>query len=116
LHLARRKHPGASNSLDALCSRYGIDNTKRAKHGALLDAELLAEVYLELIGGRQPDLNLALSEANFGVAGPISVALERRPRPATSRLSEGERLAHAAFVASLGTSSIWTEYLGAPPA
>ena len=58
LALARRKHPGAPNSLDALCARYGIDNSRRTKHGALLDAELLAEVYIELIGGKQADLGL----------------------------------------------------------
>ena len=63
LSLARRKHPGAPNSLDALCARYGIDNSRRTKHGALLDAEILAEVYIELIGGKQADLGLVAAAA-----------------------------------------------------
>jgi DNA polymerase-3 subunit epsilon len=114
LHLARKKHTGASNTLDALCVRYGIDNTKRTKHGALLDAELLAEVYIELIGGRQPDLGFALAaEGAFG-QDAIIVSLERRERPIVSRLTDAERQAHAAFVASLGGSTIWSEYLGTP--
>jgi DNA polymerase-3 subunit epsilon len=111
LHLARKKHTGASNTLDALCSRYGIDNTKRTKHGALLDAELLAEVYLELIGGRQPDLAFASVEQTLA-AGSIEVQLQRRERPVVSRLSDAERAAHAGFVASLGSAPIWAEYLG----
>ena len=111
LHLARRKHPGAANSLDALCSRYGIDNTKRTKHGALLDAEILAEVYIELIGGRQPDLGLAIANA-ASVGGEAIVVTERRPRPAVSRLTDSERAAHAAFVAGLGESALWRDYLG----
>jgi DNA polymerase-3 subunit epsilon len=111
LHLARRKHPNAANSLDALCSRYGIDNTKRTKHGALLDAELLAEVYMELIGGRQPDLGLAIVNA-ASAGGDAIIVTERRPRPAISRLSDAERAAHAAFVASLGESALWRDYLG----
>jgi DNA polymerase-3 subunit epsilon len=111
LHLARKKHTGASNTLDALCSRYGIDNTKRTKHGALLDAELLAEVYLELIGGRQPDLAFATIEQAMAEAGAISVPRQRTPRPAMSRLTESEREAHAAFIASLGGTPIWGEYL-----
>ena len=75
LSLARRKHPGASNSLDALCSRYGIDNSRRTKHGALLDAEILAEVYIELIGGKQADLGLAIGRA----AAPRQRRDRRRP-------------------------------------
>ncbi|WP_280177484.1 exonuclease domain-containing protein, partial [Microvirga pakistanensis] len=63
LIMARRKHPGAANNLDALCSRYGIDNSKRTKHGALLDAEILAEVYIELIGGRQVGFDLSAQPA-----------------------------------------------------
>jgi DNA polymerase-3 subunit epsilon len=116
LHLARRKHPGASNSLDALCSRYGIDNGKRTKHGALLDAELLAEVYIELIGGRQPDLGLAVAEQVVRMSDSILVSGERRPRAIVSRLSDAERQAHAGFVASLGSSPLWGEYLGQPEA
>ena len=70
LDLARRRFPGAQNTLDALCRRFGVDNSAREKHGALLDSELLAEVYLELMGGRQPDLSLAVV-----AAGPASGGL-----------------------------------------
>ena len=90
LHIARQKHPGAANSLDALCRRYGIDNSRRTKHGALLDSELLAEVYLELIGGRQTNL-----------------ILEASPLP--SRLTDEERAAHSAFVADLGEHALWKQ-------
>ena len=69
LHIARQKHPGTGNSLDALCRRYGIDNSRRTKHGALLDSELLAEVYLELIGGRQASFGLAPEAGQGGSAG-----------------------------------------------
>ena len=109
LHLARQKHPGAANSLDALCRRYGIDNSKRSKHGALLDSELLAEVYLELIGGRQTALILEASRVKRTttvVTGPIDL---QRPAPLPSRLTEEERRAHAAFVASLGESALWKQ-------
>lgn len=116
LHLARKKHTGASNTLDALCSRYGIDNTKRTKHGALLDAELLAEVYLELIGGRQPDLAFATIEQAMTADGAIDLARKRGARPIISRLTDAERQAHAAFVGSLAGTPIWTEYLGSPQA
>ncbi len=113
LALARRKHPGASNSLDALCSRYGIDAGRRVKHGALLDAELLAEVYIELIGGRQTDLGLAIGSAPIRlVAGATLAAAVRRDRPVTSRLTAEERAAHAAFVATLGGTPLWRRYLG----
>lgn len=107
LHIARQKHPGSGNSLDALCRRYGIDNSRRTKHGALLDSELLAEVYLELIGGRQTALILEASvtkKAATVVAAQISL---QRPKPLPSRLSEEERAAHSAFVAGLGEHAIW---------
>jgi len=107
LHIARQKHPGAANSLDALCRRYGIDNSKRTKHGALLDSELLAEVYLELIGGRQTALILEATvtkKAATVVAAQISY---QRPVPLPSRLTDDERAAHAAFVASLGENALW---------
>ena len=111
LSLARRKHPGAANSLDALCSRYGIDNSRRTKHGALLDAEILAEVYIELIGGRQADLGLAVSR---GAARPgngaIMVPARARTAPAP-RLTDAEREAHLAFVATLGAGALWRDYL-----
>ena len=111
LHIARQKHPGAANSLDALCRRYGIDNGKRTKHGALLDSELLAEVYLELIGGRQRALILETAvtkKAATVVAAQISV---QRPHALPSRLTDEERAAHAAFVAALGEAAIWKQSL-----
>ncbi len=113
LSMARRKHPGASNSLDALCSRYGIDNSRRTKHGALLDAEILAEVYIELIGGKQADLGLvAAPSARASTARTTTAApREARPRIAVSRLTDAEREAHAAFVAKLGPQALWAEYL-----
>lgn len=113
LALARRKHPGAGNSLDALCTRYGIDNTRRTKHGALLDAQILAEVYIELLGGKQADLGL-VALASPAARGPaITVAAAVGPRPARSRLTDAEREAHAAFVAGLGEGAVWRDYLGA---
>jgi DNA polymerase-3 subunit epsilon len=115
LMLARRKHPGASNSLDALCARYGIDNSRRTKHGALLDAEILAEVYIELIGGKQTGLDLSFQPSP--TAAPILVpgmekAAPSRERPFISRLTEEERAAHEAFVATLGPDALWRSYLG----
>lgn len=115
LTMARRKHPGAANNLDALCSRYGIDNSKRTKHGALLDAEILAEVYIELIGGRQVGLDLSMQPAGkSGLAVQKSVASPReaRPRPMISRLTDAERAAHEAFIQSLGPNALWREYIG----
>ena len=108
LSLARRKHPGAPNNLDALCARYGIDNSRRTKHGALLDAELLAEVYIELIGGKQADLNLSLRPA---VAAQSSIVVAARSGVAISRLTDAERDAHLAFIASLGVAAIWRDYV-----
>ena len=111
LHIARQKHPGSANSLDALCRRYGIDNSKRTKHGALLDSELLAEVYLELIGGRQTALVLeakATKKATTVVAAQITF---QRPAPLPSRLTDEERAAHAAFVAGLGEHALWKQDL-----
>lgn len=108
LILARRKHPGASNRLDDLCQRYGIDNSRRTKHGALLDAELLAEVYIELVGGRQTALSLE-SERRL----ESHMAAARRPRPdhPVHHLSEDERAAHARFVDTLGDKALWHKYL-----
>ena len=114
LLLARRRHPNGPNSLDALCARYGIDNSARTKHGALLDAEILAEVYLELLGGRQATLAL-------GSVTPIAVTIAKthrigpRPRPLAPRLSEADLNAHAVFVATLGAVPLWARY-GTPPA
>ena len=108
--LARRKFPGAPASLDALCRRFGIDNSAREKHGALLDSELLAEVYLELIGGRQPDLVLAVS-AGLASAGPAS-GWKPAPRPVAlpARVTDEERAAHAALVEALGEGAIWKRF------
>jgi len=95
LALARRKHPGASNSLDALCSRYGIDNSRRTKHGALLDSEILAEVYIELIGGKQPDLGLTAARAATTASNSAAAAAARgavRSRCAGCRSASPRRL------------------------
>jgi DNA polymerase-3 subunit epsilon len=118
LTMARRKHPGAANNLDALCSRYGIDNSRRTKHGALLDAEILAEVYIELIGGRQVGFDLAMQPAARGglAANNGGTAMrEARPRTMISRLTDAERAAHEAFIQSLGPSALWREYIGENP-
>jgi DNA polymerase III subunit epsilon len=109
LTLARRKHPGGSNRLDDLCARYGIDNSRRTKHGALLDAELLAEVYLELIGARQATLSLSQVAADVALAA-AQAALRARPVVLAPRLTEEERAAHAAFVATLGSAPLWQQY------
>ncbi len=114
LSMARRRHPGAANNLDALCARYGIDNSRRTKHGALLDAEILAEVYIELIGGRQVGFDLSLQPAaRAGASGRgAGAARDARPRTLISRLTEAERAAHEAFIQSLGPNTIWRDYLG----
>jgi DNA polymerase-3 subunit epsilon len=113
LSLARRKHPGAPNNLDALCARYGIDNSRRTKHGALLDAEILAEVYIELIGGKQADLGLTVGiRSETAVRTHSAEPIRLRQRLASSRLTDDERVAHAAFVATLGANSLWRDYLG----
>ena len=103
LEIARRKHPTGPNSLDALCSRYGIDNSKRVKHGALLDTEILAEVYLELIGGRQP--GLALVRAEKGEATLAQASVSTRPPPPHAPTDE-ELAAHETFVDALD-NPIW---------
>jgi DNA polymerase-3 subunit epsilon len=110
LLIARRKHPGGANRLDDLCARYAIDNSRRTKHGALLDAELLAEVYVELIGARQAQL--VLSQAAIGGEAQPSVTLIRvRPVPLAVRIGVEERAAHRAFVATLGEAAIWRDYI-----
>jgi DNA polymerase III subunit epsilon len=110
LLLARRKHPGASNRLDDLCTRYAINNSHRTKHGALLDAELLAEVYVELIGARQAQLVLAQSAAPIRAPGAAN-AIRERPTPLTARVSAEDRAAHRRFVGTLGERAIWLDYL-----
>jgi DNA polymerase-3 subunit epsilon len=111
LLLARRKHPGGSNRLDDLCARYKIDNSRRTKHGALLDAELLAEVYVELIGARQAKLGLAQVAAMLSSTGELNGGVRQRPSPLPARLSDEELAAHRAFVATLGQKPIWQDYL-----
>ena len=108
--LARQKFPGSPASLDALCRRFGVDNSAREKHGALLDSEILAEVYLELIGGRQPDLILNTAAQNAAIH-QTDTTWRAKPRPTAlpSRLSEAESSAHQAFVAELGDSAIWNK-------
>lgn len=108
LQIARKKYPGSPASLDALCRRYNIDNSARTLHGALLDSEILAEVYLELIGGRQPDLVLARTEKSQdkNVEGIPAQALARR-KPLKPRLTEDERTAHANLIESMGEKAIW---------
>lgn len=108
LDIARRKFPGSPASLDALCRRFNIDNSARTLHGALLDSEILAEVYLELIGGRQPGLVLseATREAKNSGQGPV-VERRERPSPLKGRVTENERLAHAEFVANMGEQALW---------
>jgi DNA polymerase-3 subunit epsilon len=114
LALARRRHPGGPNRLDDLCGRYGIDLSRRTKHGALLDSELLAEVYAELAGGRQAALVLDTAEANAArLAG--NAAVRQRPVPLPPRILPDEAAAHAAFVASLGEGALWKDYEAAEP-
>jgi DNA polymerase-3 subunit epsilon len=110
LLLARRKHPAGPNRLDDLCARYGIDNSRRTKHGALLDAEILAEVYLELIGARQAQLGLAETVERRG-DGDGAVTLRARTTPLPPRISDAERAAHRKFIESLGEKALWRNYL-----
>src|SRR6186713_2168050 len=113
LLLARRKHPGVSNRLDDLCSRYAIDNSRRTKHGALLDAELLAEVYIDLIGARQSQLILA-SETRVTITSGVGETPRRqREVPLSPRITDADREAHRAFVATLGDKPIWNDFLPA---
>lgn len=110
LALARRKHPMGPNSLDALCRRYGIDNGHRTKHGALLDSELLAEVYIELIGGKQAALILdavAVQVNGSGDVADIDITIAARPIALPPRLTEADRTAHAGLVATLGEKALW---------
>jgi len=114
LALARRRFPGSPCSLDALCKRFEIDNSRRTYHGALLDSEILAEVYLELIGGRQPGLVLS---AGVGSAGSSQTdggdwRPRPRPRPLPPRLTEAERVAHSEAVEALGPDAVWRRYEG----
>lgn len=112
LEMARRKFPGAQNSLDALCRRFGIDNSARTLHGALLDSEILAEVYLELVGGRQPDLVLSVvgGTAGQGAGKAANWVAPERVKLLAPRLTEAEAKAHAEFVEKLGPEAIWAKF------
>ncbi|MGI9425489.1 MAG: DNA polymerase III subunit epsilon [Hyphomicrobiaceae bacterium] len=112
LMLARKKHPAGPNSLDGLCKRYGIDNSKRDKHGAIIDSLLLADVYVELLGERQAALGLMSSGQNSARGERRSGArkmAEQRAKPLPARLSEEDVERHAEFVDSLGDSAIWKQ-------
>lgn len=108
--MARKKYPGSPASLDALCRRFGVDNSSREQHGALLDSEILAEVYLELIGGRQPDLVLA-PEQTATANQPEKTVWRPRPRPTPlpPHITPSEATAHAGLVAKLGYAAIWSK-------
>jgi DNA polymerase-3 subunit epsilon len=113
LAIARTRHPGAKHSLDALCMRFGIDRSQRVKHGALLDAQLLAQVYVELTGGRQIGLGLIADTASVPVstsARPITVREPRPARPHFAAVEELER--HRAFIAKL-VNPLWARFAGA---
>ena len=112
LAIARRKHPMGPNSLDALCRRYGIDNSHRTKHGALLDSELLAEVYIELIGGKQAALGLetvATRESDRYEIINVEISIRQRPAPLAPRLTEADLAAHSLLVRELGEKAIWLQ-------
>lgn len=113
LALARRKHPMGPNSLDALCKRYGIDISRRDKHGALLDAELLADVYLALIGGRQTAMQLTSVEMARQDEWTESCSLPPRPEALALRLSDDDIAAHDALLDSLGDQALWRRHLRA---
>ncbi|MEM9708363.1 MAG: DNA polymerase III subunit epsilon [Pseudomonadota bacterium] len=110
LEIARKKFPGSPASLDALCRRFAIDNSARTLHGALLDSEILAEVYLELIGGRQPEfgLNLAVGGESQG-SQREEARVSKRPQPLGSKITAEERNAHEAFLAKMGKTALWAK-------
>ncbi len=109
LLIARQKFPGSPASLDALCRRFGVDNSGREKHGALLDSEILAEVYLELVGGRQPDFGLSPEQQRSNREATQTDTWRPRPRPnpLPPRLTADEAAAHQAFVAKIGDAALW---------
>ena len=110
LHMARRRHPGASNSLDALCARYGVDLSRRQKHSALVDVELLAEVYIELTGGRQSVMLLS-SQTPTSLADQATRRANWDARPLIRiQPSAGERTAHLRFVETLGDGALWLRH------
>jgi len=111
LAIARRRFPGSPASLDALCRRFSIDNSTRTRHGALLDSEILAEVYLELIGGRQPDFELNVQDRKSADAktGQTDWRPSKRPKPLAPRITDSEAAAHAKFIADLGDKALWNK-------
>ncbi len=113
LAIARKKFPGSPASLDSLCRRFKIDNSARTVHGALLDSQILAEVYLELVGGKQPDF--ALNTANFSNENNNSIFNEKRTQvrkeKLKSRLTTEEKASHENFIKKLGNSSMWSKIL-----
>jgi DNA polymerase-3 subunit epsilon len=115
LLLARRKFPGVSNRLDDLCARFGIDNSRRTKHGALLDAELLADVYVELVEARQAQLGLVAVPTSKATVNDSAIVVRVRPAPLPSRVSDDERAAHGALVKTLGEKAIWQDYVAPEP-
>ncbi|MGN6058540.1 MAG: DNA polymerase III subunit epsilon [Sphingomicrobium sp.] len=113
LQLARSRHPGAKHSLDALCMRFGIDRSHRVKHGALLDAQLLAQVYVELTGGRQIGLGLVADAGTVAVQSAARPVTVREPRPARPHFAGEEELArHRAFISRL-INPIWARFASA---
>lgn len=111
LLIARRKHPGASNSLDALCTRYKVDNSKRTKHGALLDAEILADLYLELTGGRQTAFTLSETTKKQIRSEEAAILIGPRAQALGLSLSQGETIAHLCLVNDMGEKSFWRDFL-----
>jgi len=113
LQLARTKHPGAQHSLDALCMRFGIDRSQRVKHGALLDAQLLAQVYVELTGGRQIGLGLVAEAGTVSIPQSAHPVTTREPRPARPHAALAEELElHRVFIAKL-VNPLWERFAGA---
>lgn len=114
LEIARRKHPMAQNSLDRLCERYGVNNKHRTFHGALLDSQLLADVYIELLGGRQTSLELVsesqTDDAQSSTNPAFNTDKPQRETPLASRLSDAEKLAHNKFIETLGENAIWKRF------
>ena len=111
LMLARRKHPAGPNSLDSLCKRYGIDNSQRTHHGALLDALLLAAIYVELLGERQATLGLELSALSDRPVGTGAGKAAQRPEPLPPRLDRNMEIRHQEFIKTLGPQALWLQYM-----
>ena len=112
LAMARTRHPGAKHSLDALCTRFGVDRSQRVKHGALLDAQLLAQVYVELTGGRQIGLGLLAEGGSIATRPATLAAFANRPvrSPRPHQASDEEDMRHRAFLASMA-SPLWDRFL-----